>query len=251
MTLVRDAIFVDCALNPRDRVFRTVAPAKRDLPLEITPGMPVPGRIQGEDTRRRYVQGRLERSIIPVGRSEDLDAMTQHRYETDETFSALFGLHDRIHELTKEYLQEVLRSRGELDERVRMLSTVLDSIGDGLTILDKEGKVIFVSETARRTVRMGSEGAWLEQLREHYSAYEADGKTVIDRAALVRDVLERRKAPIEKDCLVVGDLLPSGGLWIRIKSTPVFDDAGNVSGAVNILHNITDLKLASERIHAL
>src|SRR4029453_7970055 len=53
------------------------------------------------------------------------------------------------------------------------------------------------------------------------------------------------------DCLVVGDLLPSGGLWIRIKSTPVFDDAGNVSGAVNILHNITDLKRASERIHAL
>ncbi len=177
--------------------------------------------------------------------------MKEETHQNDETVSALFTLHDRIHAVTRQYVEGVLRARGELDERVRMLSSVLDSIGDGLTVIDKAGKLIFVSETARKTAGMAPEDDWSEQLEENYSVYDADGKTLFNRDELLQDLLVQRRVAIEKECLVKSDRLPPGGLWVRIKATPVFDEAGELTGAVNIFHDITSLKSASDRIHDL
>ena len=127
-----------------------------------------------------------------------------------------------------------------------LLRLALDNLADSVTIHDARGKLVYVNE-ATATLMGGQSveeilaappGAWAER----FAMYHEDGRP-IDLAELPGRRVVRGETP---PALLVRSVDTETGRsrWIRIKAAPLEDEEGNVSGAVNVSEDVTEVKEA-------
>ncbi len=121
------------------------------------------------------------------------------------------------------------------DEKMRA-QIALNSIGDAIVTTDLMSDVIYINRAAEILMGCSLESALGKPLTEIFKVINTNTRMIAPNPAL--QVIEKN-SPIQLDSNLV--LLRSDGseLAIENSATPVYDAAGNVSGAVIIFHDVS------------
>lgn len=168
--------------------------------------------------------------------------------EYSATANFLPGYHLAVmHDISKRKAaeRELRRSRDQLE-------IILKGITDGITVQDRTGHLIYANEAAARTVGYSSPEEFLAApITEVFGRFK-----MLNEAGepFPLDMLPGRLAlqGVESPEVVVGwHFLGTGEeRWSVVKATPVLDEEGKTHLAVNIFRDITDRRLADQRLRA-
>jgi signal transduction histidine kinase len=154
----------------------------------------------------------------------------------------------------------VLLQAARLEEKTRILSSILESMSDGVAVIDETGRFVHFNPAAERLLGIGPvEGppsAWPEKYRffmtDQVTPFPADrlplirarqGESVDEEMIFVRHAAAGPDASRGADERVKGT-------WLSINSRPLRDENGTLCGAVSVLRNVTR-RIESERERAV
>ncbi len=131
-----------------------------------------------------------------------------------------------------------LRAVQKQIEDSRLFTQLFNELGEAVLISDKDGKLVRANEAAARILGMSIEE--LTKLRHDsdiWKAYLEDGTPVpTEEMPAVRALREKRAVTN----LELGVLRPDGSLtWILESAAPLFDDQGDVTGAIVTFPEVT------------
>jgi len=140
-------------------------------------------------------------------------------------------------------------SQQALQRQTGILQSVLDSMGDGVAVADRQGRLVLVNPAAERIVgitRAGEGLAWPAGRR----FYQADRSSGVPEHALplARALQRGGAADASAELFMAGAGLPEAGRWLHMTARPL---AGAQAGAVAVISDITERKRAEEEIRAL
>jgi two-component system cell cycle sensor histidine kinase/response regulator CckA len=134
--------------------------------------------------------------------------------------------------------QEALRKSEErLRQQTRILNSILDGIGEGVIVVDSQGRTLLFNSEAQRVLGAQARDVPPEQWAGAYGVYLADGRTLVPPAEnpLLRAMHGSRKVEMEV-------IIKNGGVSearVAIVATPLRNDSGEVSGAIALLRDVT------------
>lgn len=160
------------------------------------------------------------------------------RFTPDRRLAGFVGLCFDITE--RRAAQEALRlSRDQL-------AIILQGAADGVTALDRSGRLRYANEAAARMLGYPTAEAlmaisWSDVLARSEARDESDQPVPPDRMPSFRVMQGEPKASAT---VRLRSDQPAGERWLVMRSTPVFDELGQVELCVTLLHDITRLKQA-------
>lgn len=122
------------------------------------------------------------------------------------------------------------------------LYAVLDSLPDGVTLADSEGRIFFSNRAADRILGVGpAVGASPDDWSEYYGVFLPDGTTEFptDQYPLVRALAGEETKDVEM--LVRNAVLPDGAL-IAVSGRALRDQHGGMAGAAVVFRDVTVLR---------
>ncbi len=142
--------------------------------------------------------------------------------------------------LTKKYVEDLFASEEAAAGHAHLLSTILDSVGDGLVVVDRNEKILLVNREAVRLGGWNMERMDRSEFVRRYKFYKDEGKTLLpaEEEPYAVALKERRSAHIEG--FVTGEHLPAAGIWVRANAAPIIDEKGAVLGVVTVFQDITE-----------
>lgn len=165
--------------------------------------------------------------------------------ETDEEFVKLIQAFNLMSEKLARSEEEVEFSRSdltrknlEIDERRRLMETVLETIGTGVLVVDLEQRVQRVNTAAARLIGGDFSRVIGSPLKALLPADVADEVT----RSLAR-VLEGRSAKFERDLALFG---ARGRRELRLRAAPLSTPEQGRGGAVIVLEDVTPLMQAQK-----
>lgn len=134
--------------------------------------------------------------------------------------------------------REKERSERAAREQEAILRSVLESIGDGVGVVDGDGNFILSNSAAAEIVKLGPLGASPKSTSGHFGMYESDMITSMpsDRLPLVRAM--RGEAVDGMELFVRHERAPDG-VWLNANGRPWRDDRGVVRGGVVVFRDVT------------
>jgi len=134
--------------------------------------------------------------------------------------------------------EDLARSERDLQEKTRILESILDSMSDGVAVADALGRLRLFNRAAARLLGLGPVDAPPGDWPERYGFREADGVTPFpaERLPLVRAI--KGESVDDQELLVAREGGPSA-LWLSINSRPMRDADGRVTGGVSVLRDVT------------
>jgi PAS domain S-box-containing protein len=133
---------------------------------------------------------------------------------------------------------------------LRLLRTVLDSMGDALVVVDPAGRVVVANSLAREHIGEDTleqpMRAWIDAFA-FYREGEAEPDPA-DRFPLMRAL---RGQSVDAEEAYVVDRRNNQARWLSITAHPLLDDEGTVRGACTVYRDITRQRRAEEvmRLH--
>jgi PAS domain S-box-containing protein len=154
----------------------------------------------------------------------------------------LFKVRGQIEDLTRQYIAKLLDSRASADSHAAMLNTILESVGDGLFVVDKDETIILANREATRLAGADMDNLPRRQFLDQYKFFEVDGTTPIEQSAEPYAIALREGISVQKEGFVMGPNIGPEGMWFRVNAAPVVDENGDVSGVVTVFHDISETK---------
>jgi two-component system NtrC family sensor kinase len=175
---------------------------------------------------------------------------------TDDEIAQLKAQVSALEELLEVYEQETLEKSGHLEkalkelayseDALRMLKSILSSMGDGVVVVDETGKFLFLNPDAQALLGIAPIHAslqeWTEAENPSQSIYLADATTpcAIEAFPLVQAM---GGECIDRAEILVRPAPDLSATWLSVTARSLKDDYGHLKGAVAVFHNITSLKL--------
>jgi len=138
------------------------------------------------------------------------------------------------------YLEFLEQSGDPSGIRTKLLSKILDSVADGLIVLDDKLSIVLANVAAARLAGWQLEDMSREDLRRNYHLFREDGKTPLPHDEEPIVVATREKKSHEMYGFVVSEHIPKPGRWVRANAAPLFDDSDNLLGGVTVFSDITE-----------
>lgn len=148
---------------------------------------------------------------------------------------------------TRENLELSVQQRtAELSDMNTFLTTVLESIEDGVVACDEHGRLTLFNRMTRLIHGLPAEPMPLENLSRHYSLYRRDGRTLLpmDEIPLVRALRGEHVRDVE--ILIAPELGVSR--LVQVNGRALTDHAGRCIGAVVSMHDVTERRTAEEEL---
>ncbi len=175
--------------------------------------------------------------------------------DTEATFNNTAEDPDKIYRamhdlqlLTRKYIDSLLQSRESADSHARFLTTILDSVGDGLIVVNADRTILLANQAAIRIA--GWEIAQLSEteLRKRYKRFKSDGRTPLSEEEEPMHIALTEGRANEIIGFVSSPHLPPEGIWVRTMASPIRNDNGEIIGGVSILQDISNsVKLKHQR----
>ncbi|MBM0740517.1 phosphoacceptor domain-containing protein [Phormidium sp. CLA17] len=144
------------------------------------------------------------------------------------------------------YLEKTLKELAYSEDALRVLKSILSSMGDGVVVVDETGKFLFLNPDAQQLLAIApthtSLQDWIEAGSASQSIYLADAKTPCPIEAFPLLQAMGGKLIDGAEILVYPARDPVG-TWLSVTARSLKDDHGTLKGAVAVFHNITSLKL--------
>ncbi|MBI4788994.1 MAG: PAS domain S-box protein [Chloroflexi bacterium] len=129
-------------------------------------------------------------------------------------------------------------------------SIILQGVADGITAQDSSGRIIYANQAAARILGFDSPEELLDtpvqRVMERFEMLDEDGQPLaLDR--LPGGIALQTKQP-HGALMRIRDLVTGQERWSLVNATPVLNNAGAVQYAINIFHDVTDLRRADQAI---
>ncbi|HEY3329582.1 MAG TPA: response regulator [Capsulimonadaceae bacterium] len=160
---------------------------------------------------------------------------------TDTESESTDALRQRIRQLEE---REV-----ELAGRVGLLENVIERMGDGVVVADKDGKFIIYNPAAERIIGIGAKDIPIDEWQVRYGVYRPDKVTAFppDEQPLARAV---RGEEVDWAEMYVRNDVIRDGAFITLTARPLKDESGAPNGGVVVFHDSTNRKLAEAALAA-
>ncbi|MBN3899231.1 MAG: AAA family ATPase [Nostoc sp. NOS(2021)] len=180
------------------------------------------------------------RIILPSGTVKWIQSLARPERQADGAIlwdGVMIDISDVYNELR-------LRKEAEasLAKEREFLNAIIHNITDGIVVCDASGKLTLFNNATREFHGLPVESLPAEQWAEHFSLYQADGQTPLSITeiplfrALQGEIVENAEMVIAPKHGSTRILLASG--------QAIFDPLGNKVGAVVVMRDISDRKLA-------
>jgi diguanylate cyclase (GGDEF)-like protein len=188
--------------------------------------------------------------------SGDLSVRVDLGDTNDELDGLLVGLNMLAEELeastaelhaAKDELEERVRERTEeLWKKTQLLESILQNMGDGIVVTDKQGKVILYNAAATRIIGIDETAAPINEWVETYHIFGADSAKPfpIERLPMMRALHGESTDQIQ--LLFRSPILPDE-VFASVTGRPLRDEQGNVHGGIAVLRDITESKRVEAR----
>ena len=190
-----------------------------------------PGKTARVEVRVRHKSGSW-RVVEATGRN-----MVHH--------PAIQGIVVNWHDITE--LREAAQA---LDERKRILRSVLDSMAEGVIVADDEGAFLLFNRAARNLLGVGARqtgpDGWSATYNLHYP-----GETTLAPTEELPLVRALQGETVDDVDLYVQNPERPGGIYIRTSARPLVDESGRQQGGLAVFVDITAQRRAERAIREL
>jgi PAS domain S-box-containing protein len=170
------------------------------------------------------------------------------------TARALTGLRQleeirRLNQSLEQHAQELARSEAALREQTRILQSVLDCMGDGVAVADRQGHFLVFNPAAERILGQGRSDRPPADWSSHYEILLPDRATPypVEDLPLMRAM---RGESVDQSELYIAHPSRDDGTWIHVTGRPLRDEGGTIEGGVVVFHDITRRKKSERRLAA-
>jgi two-component system, sensor histidine kinase and response regulator len=141
------------------------------------------------------------------------------------------------------------RSEDSLGKQTRILMAILRSMSAGVVVAHETGKFLLFNPEAERIFGIGATDTPPSEWAQRYGCYLPDRVTPFppEQLPLVRAL---RGEDVEETELFVRNAQKPDGVWLRVKSGPLRDEAGAVRGGLSVIRDVTAQKEAERRLAA-
>jgi len=184
--------------------------------------------------------------------------ITERKRAEEALRAAKEKLEERVKERTTELsvladrLQEELAARRKVEETLErqatLLQSVLDSVGDGVVVADRDGKILLLNPEGERIVRQGVSDTRPDEWARQFGFFLPDSVTPCptDRIPLVRAIGD--ESFDDSELFVRYGPGPEEGVWISCSGRPLKDNNGVLQGGVVVFRDITARKRTEEAL---
>ena len=158
-------------------------------------------------------------------------------------FLAVYGL------LTV-HIERRRRAEEEVQKQTELLTSILNSMGEGVAVADKDGKFLIFNPAARRILGMGATSAPPKEWPKVYGTFLPDGKTLFpaEELPLVLAIQGRKVNDVE---VFIRNENTLRGVYLSVTGDPLKDKQGNLSGGIVVFRDITERKNVEAKFRGL
>jgi len=135
----------------------------------------------------------------------------------------------------------------ELQAQTRILESILDSMGDGVLVVNSQGRLLHINPAARRALQSPAAGrdivAWLEA-QENYLPDSVAGQASHENP-LLRAV---RGEAVDEAEMFLPQADAAEGVWLSVTGRPLRDATGRTAGGVIVFTDISARKKLERQI---
>jgi PAS domain S-box-containing protein len=137
--------------------------------------------------------------------------------------------------------RELTASREALQQQTRILRSILDSMGDGVVVADRQGQFIIFNPAAEKTLGVRAFSGEPEKWSEHYGLFQAD---MVTRYRTEQLPFERtiRGESVDGVEMFIRPSGASEGTWTSINARPLREEDGSIRGAVMVMRDVSASK---------
>ncbi len=128
-----------------------------------------------------------------------------------------------------------------LRDQTRLLSLILESMGDGLVVADEHGRFLFFNPAAERILGFGLTDATQEEWPAHFGFFHPDGRTPFAARDLPLARALRGEESNQVEIFVRNPKVPQG-LFISTTGRPLRDEQGVLRGGVVVFRDVSAAK---------
>lgn len=142
----------------------------------------------------------------------------------------------RVQEATRELRAAEAESR----RQAGLLQSIMDSIGDGVGVVDEHGAFLLHNPAAKELLGVEMDDNDPDAWQKHYGLFRPDGRTPfpLDELPLIRALAGESSDGVE---MIVRNPQRPDGLLISVDGRPLDARAGQ-RGAVAVFHDVTELR---------
>jgi signal transduction histidine kinase/CheY-like chemotaxis protein len=155
----------------------------------------------------------------------------------------------RSEQMAFEHAKELAESEQHLREQTRILQCVVDSMGDGVVVADRNGKFLLFNPAAEKILGIGAVEGTPNDWTDQYGIFEADQVTPYPGSELPLALALRGLSVNGEDLFVRNARIPEGA-WISVTARPLKEDNDAVWGGVAVFGDITQRKCADQALRA-
>ena len=153
----------------------------------------------------------------------------------------------RSHRMLEAANTELQRSQNNLQHQTGILQSVLDSMGDGVSVANERGELLLVNPAGEKIIGIGftagDSHAWAQQ----YGLYLPDQTTPYPAAELPLERAIRGESCDNVEIFVLNPMLAEGR-WLSVTARPLIDKTGVARGGVAVFSDVTALKRHEEML---
>ncbi|MEV6931213.1 PAS domain-containing sensor histidine kinase [Dactylosporangium sp. NPDC051485] len=144
-------------------------------------------------------------------------------------------------EAVREATRELRAAEREARDQAALQQAILTSVGEGVTVVGEDGRVLLHNPAARALLGTAGDAAHLEDWPAHYGAYLPDRVTPFPpgRLPMVRAL---RGVAVDREEMVIRNPAHPDGILLSVGARPLDRSGGGPRGAVAVLHDITELR---------
>lgn len=138
-------------------------------------------------------------------------------------------------------------SEESLQQQTGILTSILNSIADGVVVADQEGRFLVWNPAAARIVGLGPVDEPSTSWTEAYGLFKTDRKTPYpaDELPLKRAIRGETVAEVE---LFVRNASRPQGAVLSLNGTPLLDAMGQIQGGVVVFRDVTEQQAAADAL---
>lgn len=153
------------------------------------------------------------------------------RYSSDGSFAGYIGSCVDVTELK--------RAEGAIRESEARYRRIVETTNEGVWLLDSRLRTVYVNRQMAKMLKYEPEEMIGQSVFSFYFQEDLPHK---------RDVLTRRQQGLGEQLEERYRRKDGSELWVQMSATPVFKDNGEFDGALGMMSDITDRKLAEEAV---
>jgi PAS domain S-box-containing protein len=160
----------------------------------------------------------------------------------------LKALNEHLEQRVAERTAEVEERAEKLAEQQRLVQTMLESTADGVIVADRQGNILILNQAGWQILGLKpmKQVPW-EDLSQHFTTYLPDCVTPYPSEQMPLKRALRGEEVRWAELLLQTDHRPEG-VWLSFSASPLRSQDGEVTGAVSIFRDISELKRLQQQI---